>query len=154
MQLAPKQPPGRANRKALRYSADIRQLSAEGYSFEAIRLALLDVGITVSKATVIREASRPPSWWDEAHANDPPPFLAEWLDDSFVASVAVPPAPSLPTAPGAAQSPHRNTQLSSASEGEADLGGLTADGRRVSADRLAKAKAIATAFFSRIGRAR
>ena len=154
MQLNPKQPPGRANRKALRYSADIHRLRAEGYSFEAIRQALLDVGISVSKATVIREASRPPSWWDEAHANDPPPFLAAWLDDSLVASVASPMAPSLPTAPGAAPSPQNDAQHSSALDGDADLGVLPADGRRIAADRLAKAKAIATAFFSRIGRAR
>ena len=154
MQLTPKQPPGRANRKALRYSADIRRLRAEGYSFEAIRLALLDVGISVSKSTVIREACHPPSWWDGVHADEPPPLLAEWLDDSLPTSVAGPLAPSLPTAPGAAPTPQKDEQLSSALDGDSDLGVLPADGRRSAGDRLANAKAIATAFFSRIGRAR
>ena len=58
MDLTPKLPPGRANRKALAFAADIHRLRAGGYSFEAIRLALLDAGVKVSRTTVKREAAR------------------------------------------------------------------------------------------------
>ena len=58
MDLTPKLPPGRANRKALAFTAAIHRLRAAGYSFEAIRLALLDAGVEVSRSTVKREAAR------------------------------------------------------------------------------------------------
>lgn len=58
MTLAPKLPPGRANRKALRYAADIQGLRRAGYTFSAIRLALLESGISVSLSTVKREAAQ------------------------------------------------------------------------------------------------
>jgi len=54
MYLTPKLPPGRANRKALAFVAEINRLRAAGYSFEAIRLALLDAGARP------REDLRPP----------------------------------------------------------------------------------------------
>ena len=58
MDLTPKLPPGRANRKALAFVADIQRLREAGYSFEAIRVALLDAGVKVSRTTVKREAAR------------------------------------------------------------------------------------------------
>lgn len=58
MQLTPKLPPGRANRKALAFAAEINRLRTAGYSFEAIRVALLEAGVTVSRTTVKREAAR------------------------------------------------------------------------------------------------
>lgn len=58
MDLTPKLPPGRANRKALAFAAEIARLRTDGYSFEAIRVALLDVGVKVSLTTVKREAAR------------------------------------------------------------------------------------------------
>ena len=58
MTLEPKLPPGRANRKALRFSVDIRRLRNAGYTFSAIRMALLDAGVDVSLTTVKREAAR------------------------------------------------------------------------------------------------
>lgn len=58
MQLLPQNPPGRANRKALRFSADIRRLRAAGYTFSAIRAALRDAGVDVSLTTIKREAAR------------------------------------------------------------------------------------------------
>lgn len=58
MYLTPKLPPGRANRKALTFVGEINRLRAAGYSFEAIRLALLDAGVHVSRTTVKREAAR------------------------------------------------------------------------------------------------
>lgn len=58
MTLEPKLPPGRANRKALRFSVDIRRLRNAGYTFSAIRMALLDAGVQVSLTTIKREAAR------------------------------------------------------------------------------------------------
>lgn len=58
MQLTPKLPPGRANRKALAFAAEINRLRTAGYSFEAIRMALLEAGVMVSRTTVKREAAR------------------------------------------------------------------------------------------------
>lgn len=58
--LAPADPPGRSTRKARAYSADIRQLRSQGYTFEAIRAALAAVGVDVSNRTVQREAARSP----------------------------------------------------------------------------------------------
>ena len=58
MTLAPKLPPGRANRKALQFAADIHHLRDAGYTFSAIRQALLDAGISVGLSTIKREAAR------------------------------------------------------------------------------------------------
>lgn len=58
MELKPKGPPGRPNRKALQFNAEIHRLRAEGYSIEAIRMALRDVGIEVGSTTVRREIAR------------------------------------------------------------------------------------------------
>ncbi|MBE2241632.1 MAG: hypothetical protein IAE86_02680 [Burkholderiaceae bacterium] len=56
--LLPHQPPGRRTRKALPFSVEIRRLHALGYTLEAIRQALSEVGVSVSRSTVHREASR------------------------------------------------------------------------------------------------
>ena len=58
MKLAPKHPPGRQTRKARAFEAEIQQLRAEGYTFEAIRAALADAGVQVSRSTVQREAAK------------------------------------------------------------------------------------------------
>jgi hypothetical protein len=58
MDLTPKLPPGRANRKALAFAAEIARLRTAGYSFEAIRVALLEAGVKVSRTTVKREAAK------------------------------------------------------------------------------------------------
>lgn len=68
MRLQPRNPPGHAKRKARRYTNDIRNLRAEGHTYETIRLALLDAGVSVSISTVIREAKRPPTQWELDHA--------------------------------------------------------------------------------------
>ena len=70
MQLKPKLPPGRSDRKALRYGHEVRRLRAEGHTLESIRQALLDVGVSVSLSTVRREAVRPPSKWELEHAEE------------------------------------------------------------------------------------
>jgi hypothetical protein len=58
MKLAPKDPPGRSTRRARGYATDIGQLRAQGYTFEAIRQALAETGVKVSKSTVQREMAR------------------------------------------------------------------------------------------------
>jgi len=58
VRLLPHQPPGRRTRKALPFSVEIRRLHALGYTLEAIRQALSEVGVSVSRSTVHREASR------------------------------------------------------------------------------------------------
>ena len=58
MHLIPKHPPGRSNRKARAYAAEIARLRTEGYTFEAIRSTLADTGLQVSLSTVQREAAR------------------------------------------------------------------------------------------------
>ncbi len=58
MTLVPRLPPGRANRKALQFASDIHRLRKEGYTFSAIRMALLDAGVSVGLSTVKREAAR------------------------------------------------------------------------------------------------
>lgn len=57
-EVQPSLPPGRSCRKARAYGPQIRRLHTEGYSFEQIRAALVEVGLVVSKSTVRREASR------------------------------------------------------------------------------------------------
>ena len=84
MRLQPRNPPGHANRKARRFANDIRNLRAEGHTYETIRLALLDAGVLVSHSTVIREVNRPPTQWELDHAraesaasqDAPPPSTA------------------------------------------------------------------------------
>lgn len=58
MRLTPKHPPGRINRKARAFAQEIGRLRAEGYTCEAIRAALADIGVEVSLSTVQREAAR------------------------------------------------------------------------------------------------
>lgn len=58
--LVPQAPPERRSRKARAYGAEIRRLQEEGYTLDAIRQALADVGVGVSKSTVQREATRKP----------------------------------------------------------------------------------------------
>ena len=58
MKLVPKEPPGRSTRKARGFAPDMRELRAQGYTFEAIREALAAAGVRVSKATVQREVAR------------------------------------------------------------------------------------------------
>jgi hypothetical protein len=59
LKLNPISPPGRATRKVRGFGVEIRQLRAQGYSFQAIQTALAEAGLQVSKSTVQREAKRP-----------------------------------------------------------------------------------------------
>jgi tRNA C32,U32 (ribose-2'-O)-methylase TrmJ len=55
VELQPKRPPGRIDRKAAHYAADIARLRSAGYTYEAIREALADVGLAVSTSALRRE---------------------------------------------------------------------------------------------------
>jgi hypothetical protein len=89
MQLHPKRPPGRVDRKAAAYAPQIAELRGAGYTYEAIREALLDVGVVASTSALRREmqrlrlASRPTAF--RAAPGPPTPALAPS------------PSPSLPT---------------------------------------------------------
>lgn len=58
MKLEPKRPPGRPNRKALAFEAEIARLRSDGYPCEAIWKALLDAGLALSLSAVKREVAR------------------------------------------------------------------------------------------------
>jgi hypothetical protein len=49
--------PGCSARKARRFASEMRVLCDQGYTFEAIRLALASSGVHVSNATVQREVA-------------------------------------------------------------------------------------------------
>ena len=58
VKLNPRTPPGRSNRKVRAFSAEIARLCLDGYGCNAIREALADAGVNVSKSTVQREVAR------------------------------------------------------------------------------------------------
>ena len=58
MKVIPSFPPGRSSRKALAFADDIARLLAGGYSGEAIRRALAEAGVAISKTTMKREVAR------------------------------------------------------------------------------------------------
>ena len=58
MKLEPKRPPGRPNRKALAFEAEIAHLRSKGYPCAAIWEALLDAGLMLSLSAVKREVAR------------------------------------------------------------------------------------------------
>ena len=58
MQLQPRRQPGRTDRKAAAYASEIVQLRTDGYTYEAIREALSDVGIELSTSALRREVRR------------------------------------------------------------------------------------------------
>jgi hypothetical protein len=74
VKLNPSIPPGRSNRKARAYSAEIARLHREGYGCKAIHQALVDAGAVVSRSTVQRELARLPA--AALDVKVPPPSLA------------------------------------------------------------------------------
>lgn len=56
--MQPKRQPGRADRKAAAYAADIVRLRSAGYTYEAIREAMAEVGIALSTSALRREVRR------------------------------------------------------------------------------------------------
>lgn len=71
--LAPTGPPGRRTRKARAFTAEIRQLRNQGYTFEAIRAALATAGVQVSSSTVRREATKGAAQKRGGHSEPPAP---------------------------------------------------------------------------------
>lgn len=84
MQLQPKRPPGRIDRKAAAYAAEIVRLRAEGYTYEAIREALAEVGIELSECALRREVRR-----HERRTVDAPPDVRPPSRAPAVPSLAV-----------------------------------------------------------------
>ncbi|MDC6168282.1 hypothetical protein [Paucibacter sp. XJ19-41] len=101
MELQPKRPPGRTDRKAARYSADIARLRSAGYTYEAIREALADVGVSVSTSALRREVRR---------LHQRPPQIPSPPQRTPVAHADAVPSPSSPS-PSAAGSPLRPSQV-------------------------------------------
>ena len=58
LQLQPNEPPGHRSRKARSFQLEIARLRQQGYSLDAIRAALAEAGMAVSRSTVHREATR------------------------------------------------------------------------------------------------
>lgn len=87
MRLAPKRPPGRSTRKARAFAAEIGRLRAQGHTLEAIREALAEAGVQVSKSTVRREVTR--------HAHAPRPSAV----GCAAGPAGRPPKPALTPAP-------------------------------------------------------
>lgn len=94
MKLIPKSPPGRSTRKARAFAVEIAVLHAQGYSFEAIREALAEADVHVSKSSVQREVAR------GVQGHHPKPVAGSG------ALVGQPPSPAQPpAAPEAPPSP-------------------------------------------------
>jgi hypothetical protein len=89
MPLQPRRAPGRNDRKAATYASEIVRLRSAGYTFEAIREALADVGIEISEATLRRELRRP-----QPSAPRTAPTATPASAPSPVASAPLPPAPT------------------------------------------------------------
>ena len=58
MQLQPRRQPGRSDRKAAGHVSEILRLREAGYTYEAIREAMADVGIELSTSALRREMRR------------------------------------------------------------------------------------------------
>jgi hypothetical protein len=98
LMLNPANPPGRQTRKARAFEADIRQLRAQGYTFQAIKETLARSGVLVSKSTVQREAGRlvPSASALQPQTQRQPLALA------LVSATPIAPAPAPAPAPGVA----------------------------------------------------
>jgi len=94
MKLVPTDPPGRSSRKAKRFAQDMRELRAQGYTFEAIRMALAAVGVHVSNATVQREVARTTKAASVAQGSGSGVRPDEWPPALTQSQVSAPPPPS------------------------------------------------------------
>jgi len=101
MKLLPSHPPGRSNRKALAFVDEIACLVAQGYSAEAIRRALADAGVVVSKSSVQREVARVRARADRGESR------------SAASALSAPLTPLTPLAPRASF-PAAQTEISTA----------------------------------------
>jgi hypothetical protein len=90
MKLEPKRPPGRPNRKALAFEAEIARLRSEGYSCEAIWEALLDAGLALSLSAVKREVARLGKRASPARRSAPVPAFTPPQAFAFQTPVSLP----------------------------------------------------------------
>lgn len=104
MRLNPKHPPGRVNRKARAFEQEIVRLRAEGYTCEAIRIALADVGMVVCLSTVQREAAR----WSKRRS----PALAK--ASSLAATADLPATSATRPSPSLVGDPRTGKQIAAA----------------------------------------
>ncbi|MGN6828928.1 hypothetical protein [Paucibacter sp. M5-1] len=137
MELQPKRPPGRTDRKAARYSADIARLRSAGYTYEAIREALADVGITVSTSALRREVRR---------LRQRTPQVPLPQQRTPVAPADAVPSPSPFHSPSAAGSPMRPSQV--APLPRAPPGTPPPDEGKPAAPLVEHTRAAAEAFFT------
>lgn len=111
--LIPKDSPGRRDRRARAFAAQIRELQARGYTLDAIRQALADAGVHVSRSTVHREATRPTV--AVAARAVGAPSLPTLPPDPGLAPAPITPGPALRTSAGPAQqSPPSSKDLAAA----------------------------------------
>lgn len=105
MNLIPVRPPGPNARKARAYAADILNLRAQGYTFEAIREALAGAGVHVSNSTVQREVARAVGE-RRAGTDRTPSSTAAGAQGRPTVSVAMPaPAPAAASQDGSVAAP-------------------------------------------------
>jgi hypothetical protein len=95
VQLQPKRPPGRADRKAAAYASEIVRLRAEGYTYETIRQALADVGIELSESALRREVRRQQKRVVRATPGSRSPSATEGLSLPAPQAPATGPPPSI-----------------------------------------------------------
>lgn len=88
MHLQPRRERGRSDRKAAAYASEILRLRGEGFTFEAIREALIDIGVELSEATLRREVQRSQPTGDRSRRTAPPASCS-------AAPAAVPPTASV-----------------------------------------------------------
>ena len=97
MKLVPTQPPSHGKRKAWQFETEIVQLRAEGYTLEAIRIALANAGVHVTISTVRREANRATSPRSIGPVTKPTTTSVPTPPHPPVRTTAVAPAAPLPT---------------------------------------------------------
>lgn len=102
IKLVPSEPPGRSSRKARRFAPEMRALRVQGYTFEAIRLALASSGVHVSNATVQREVARASKassvgqgLGSGARPDELPPALTHLLESAPTSSTHAPQSPQV-----------------------------------------------------------
>lgn len=106
MNLVPVRPPGSNARKARTFAAEILQLRARGYTFEAIREALAGAGVHVSNSTVQREVARAVGGSTAIPPVDTPTSYRDTIPQpskvaASAAHAATPAPPAVPHAEGA-----------------------------------------------------
>jgi hypothetical protein len=101
LELQPKRQPGRTDRKAAAYALEIARLRNAGYTYEAIREALAEVGIELSTSALRREVRRlrvrsSAGLSGSKSGPPPPPASQTTASPAPSSSSAPPPRPAAP----------------------------------------------------------